>query len=129
MVVTGISIPLDAADVASSVLVPLKSLGFSPCSPVCAFLEAPSTALLSGTHQSAVDGREVQAISSKTSMETTQSHPVPHILPVQINPAVPINSPTQRDVLTRLPKSVLYDGRSNWFVFKGKFERYAKING
>ncbi|KAH3800181.1 hypothetical protein DPMN_153810 [Dreissena polymorpha] len=74
--------------------------------------------IASGTHQTAVDGRELQAISSKTPMETTQPHPVPHNLPRD-----------HRDVLTMLPKSLLYDERSNWFVFKGKFERYAMING
>ncbi|KAH3709792.1 hypothetical protein DPMN_190559 [Dreissena polymorpha] len=74
----------DVADVASSILVPLKSLGLSlerpgrelpssPYSPVSVSLEVPSTAHLSGTHQSAVDGHEVKAISSGTPMETT--HP------------------------------------------------------
>ncbi|KAH3696209.1 hypothetical protein DPMN_083674 [Dreissena polymorpha] len=64
-------------------------------------------------------------------MEVTQPHPVPNNLPVLSNPPVPSHPPTQRDrdVLTRLPKRLLYDGRSNWFVFKGKLELYAKMAG
>ncbi|KAH3776875.1 hypothetical protein DPMN_178309 [Dreissena polymorpha] len=60
-------------------------------------------------------------------MEVTHPHPVPNNLPVLSNPPVPSNPPTHQDqdVLTRL----LYDGRRNWFVFKGKLEQYAKING
>ncbi|KAH3818884.1 hypothetical protein DPMN_120611 [Dreissena polymorpha] len=75
-------------------------------------------------HQSAVDDHEVQAISRETSMEVTHLHPVPNNLPVLSNPPVPSNPPTHwdRDVLTRLPKRLLYDGRRNWFVFKGKLE-------
>ncbi|KAH3866748.1 hypothetical protein DPMN_029847 [Dreissena polymorpha] len=102
----------DVADVASSVLIPLKSLGLplerpgrelpsSPCSPVSVSLEAPSTAHLSGTHQSAVDGHEVQAISSETPMEATHPHPVPNNLPVLSTTL----TKWDRDVLTRLPKS------------------------
>ncbi|KAH3853993.1 hypothetical protein DPMN_096532 [Dreissena polymorpha] len=83
----------DVADVASSVRVPLNSLGLplerpgrelpsSPCSPVSVSLEAPSTANLSGTHQSAVDGHKVQAISSETPIEATHPHPVLNNLPV-----------------------------------------------
>ncbi|KAH3853158.1 hypothetical protein DPMN_095680 [Dreissena polymorpha] len=39
-------------------------------------------------------------------------------------------TPTQRDrdVLTRLPKSLQYDGRSNWSFFRNKFEQYARMN-
>ncbi|KAH3801818.1 hypothetical protein DPMN_155480 [Dreissena polymorpha] len=50
-------------------------------------------------------------------------------LPGPSNPPGPSIPPTQkdRDVLTKLPKSLLYDGQSNWFVFQSKFERYARV--
>ncbi|KAH3882503.1 hypothetical protein DPMN_006443 [Dreissena polymorpha] len=50
-------------------------------------------------------------------------------VPVETSPPVPINPPTQRgrDVLTKLPKSLLFDGCSNWLLFKRKFERYARM--
>ncbi|XP_052239462.1 uncharacterized protein LOC127850461 isoform X4 [Dreissena polymorpha] len=50
-------------------------------------------------------------------------------VPVQTSPPVPINPPSQRDrdVLTKLPKSLLFDGCSNWLLFKRKFERYARM--
>ncbi|KAH3872791.1 hypothetical protein DPMN_036014 [Dreissena polymorpha] len=40
------------------------------------------------------------------------------------NPATPSN----RDVITKIPKNLQFDGRSNWPVFRGKFERYAKLH-
>ncbi|KAH3844609.1 hypothetical protein DPMN_086868 [Dreissena polymorpha] len=51
-------------------------------------------------------------------------------MPIPIGHPVASNPPTQRDrdVLTRLPKSLQYDGRSNWSVFRTKFERYVKMN-
>ncbi|KAH3702691.1 hypothetical protein DPMN_077717 [Dreissena polymorpha] len=50
-------------------------------------------------------------------------------LPVPSNYHDPSIPPTKkdRDVLTKLPKSLLYAGQSNWFVFKSKFERYARV--
>ncbi|KAH3717792.1 hypothetical protein DPMN_060588 [Dreissena polymorpha] len=55
---------------------------------------------------------------------------LPNSIPVPIGHPVPSNPPTQRDrdVLTRLPKSLQYDGRSNWSVFRTKFERYVTMN-
>ncbi|KAH3824344.1 hypothetical protein DPMN_126179 [Dreissena polymorpha] len=46
---------------------------------------------------------------------------LPSSVPVQTSPPVPINPPSQRDrnVLTKLPKSLLFDGCSNWLLFKG----------
>ncbi|KAH3863205.1 hypothetical protein DPMN_026185 [Dreissena polymorpha] len=54
---------------------------------------------------------------------------LPNSIPVPIGHPVPINPPTQRDrdVLTKLPKSMLFDGCSNWLLFKRKFERYARV--
>ncbi|KAH3801439.1 hypothetical protein DPMN_155089 [Dreissena polymorpha] len=40
------------------------------------------------------------------------------------NPATPSN----RDVITKIPKNLQFDGHSNWPVFRGKFERYAKLH-
>ncbi|KAH3865051.1 hypothetical protein DPMN_028089 [Dreissena polymorpha] len=54
---------------------------------------------------------------------------VPAVMTIPSNPPGPSIPPTQkdRDVLTKLPKSLLYDGQSNWFVFQSKFERYARV--
>ncbi|KAH3804638.1 hypothetical protein DPMN_132927 [Dreissena polymorpha] len=50
-------------------------------------------------------------------------------LPGQSNSPDPSIPPTKkdRDVLTKLPKSLLYYGQSKWFVFQSKFERYARV--
>ncbi|KAH3834795.1 hypothetical protein DPMN_108130 [Dreissena polymorpha] len=62
---------------------------------------------------------------------------VPAVIPVTNNaptsvPLPPITpnllTPLKRDVLTKLPKALQFDGRSNWPVFRGKFEGYAKLN-
>ncbi|KAH3722394.1 hypothetical protein DPMN_065352 [Dreissena polymorpha] len=54
---------------------------------------------------------------------------LPNSIPVQISLPVPIIPTTQRDrdVLTKLPKSLLFDGCSNWLLFKRKFERFARM--
>ncbi|KAH3705312.1 hypothetical protein DPMN_080380 [Dreissena polymorpha] len=54
---------------------------------------------------------------------------LPNSIPVPIGHPVQIKPPTQRDrdVLTKLPKSLLFDGCSNWLMFKRKFERYARV--
>ncbi|KAH3734820.1 hypothetical protein DPMN_041269 [Dreissena polymorpha] len=54
---------------------------------------------------------------------------LPSCVPVETSPPVPINPPTQwdRDVSTKLPKSLLFDGCSNWLLFKRKFEHYARM--
>ncbi|KAH3768775.1 hypothetical protein DPMN_169992 [Dreissena polymorpha] len=56
-------------------------------------------------------------------MEVAHPHPVPNNLPVLSNPPVPSNPPTHRDrdVLTRLPKSLLYD-------MGGEIGLYLKAN-
>ncbi|KAH3866980.1 hypothetical protein DPMN_030104 [Dreissena polymorpha] len=52
---------------------------------------------------------------------------LPSSVPVQKSPPVPINPRTQRDVLTKLPKSLLFDGCSDWLLFKRKCERYTRL--
>ncbi|KAH3825356.1 hypothetical protein DPMN_127231 [Dreissena polymorpha] len=54
---------------------------------------------------------------------------LPSSVPVQTSPPVPINPPTKRDrdVLTKLPKSLLFDGCRNGLLFKRKFERHARM--
>ncbi|KAH3810387.1 hypothetical protein DPMN_138779 [Dreissena polymorpha] len=54
---------------------------------------------------------------------------LPNSIPVPIGQPVPINPPSQRDrdVLTKLPKSLLFDGCINWLLFRRKFERYARM--
>ncbi|KAH3818426.1 hypothetical protein DPMN_120050 [Dreissena polymorpha] len=104
-----------------------------------------------------IDGYGMPALFNVTSKEYTKPHCVsngplaPNGLPVPIQSTItipiPSNAPVfnnlpgpsnphdpslptkqqDRDVLTKLPKSLLYDGQSNWFVFQTKFERYARV--
>ncbi|KAH3784707.1 hypothetical protein DPMN_162671 [Dreissena polymorpha] len=53
--------------------------------------------------------------------------PVIPSLPIALLPATTPN-PATRDVITRIPKTLQFDGRSNWPVFRGKFERYANLH-
>ncbi|KAH3893573.1 hypothetical protein DPMN_017721 [Dreissena polymorpha] len=53
--------------------------------------------------------------------------PVIPSLPIALLPATTPNLAT-RDVITRIPKTLQFDGRSNWPVFRGKFERYANLH-
>ncbi|KAH3779815.1 hypothetical protein DPMN_157622 [Dreissena polymorpha] len=54
---------------------------------------------------------------------------IPHTTSVSLPPITPnLLTPLKRDVLTKLPKALQFDGRSNWPVFRGKFEGYAKLN-
>ncbi|KAH3801947.1 hypothetical protein DPMN_155612 [Dreissena polymorpha] len=55
---------------------------------------------------------------------------LPSCVPFETSPPVTFNPPTQRyrDVLTNLPKSLLFDGCSNWLLFKRKFKRYARMS-
>ncbi|KAH3751469.1 hypothetical protein DPMN_186028 [Dreissena polymorpha] len=48
-------------------------------------------------------------------------------LPIALLPATTPN-PATRDVITRITKTLQFDGRSNWPVFRGKFERYANLH-
>ncbi|XP_052286189.1 uncharacterized protein LOC127881957 [Dreissena polymorpha] len=69
-------------------------------------------------------------IPNQPATQTLINPPVIPSLPVALlhattqNPATPSN----RDVITRIPKNLQFDGRSNWPVFRGKFERYAKLH-
>ncbi|KAH3718442.1 hypothetical protein DPMN_061246 [Dreissena polymorpha] len=58
------------------------------------------------------------------------NQPVIPSLPVALPTATTQNpaTPSNRDVITRIPKNLQFDGRSNWPVFRGKFERYAKLH-
>ncbi|KAH3892262.1 hypothetical protein DPMN_016377 [Dreissena polymorpha] len=58
------------------------------------------------------------------------NQPVIPSLPVALPPATTPNpaTPSYRDVITRIPKTLHFDGRINWPVFRGKFERYAKLH-
>ncbi|KAH3807106.1 hypothetical protein DPMN_135439 [Dreissena polymorpha] len=58
------------------------------------------------------------------------NQPVIPSLPVALPPATTSNPATlsNQDVITRIPKTLQFDGRSNWPVFRGKFERYAKLH-
>ncbi|KAH3694045.1 hypothetical protein DPMN_081484 [Dreissena polymorpha] len=58
------------------------------------------------------------------------NQPVIPSLPDALPPATTQNpgTPSNRDVITRIPKNLQFDGRSNWPNFRGKFERYAKLH-
>ncbi|KAH3776585.1 hypothetical protein DPMN_178016 [Dreissena polymorpha] len=68
-------------------------------------------------------------ILSNTIASNNPTVALPNSIPVQISPPVPITPPTQRDreVLTKLPKSLLFDGCSYWLLFMRKFERNARM--
>ncbi|KAH3808806.1 hypothetical protein DPMN_137165 [Dreissena polymorpha] len=120
VVVTGIPIPVN---VESSVSAPPKLLGLTQG-------RGNGT---TGFHRASNGPLVPNALP--VPFPSTITIPIPsnarvfNYLPGQSNSPDPSIPPTKkdRDVLTKLPKSLLYYGQSKWFVFQSKFERYARV--